>query len=98
MPAPDPIPPAPPGAKPVDTPCPNCGVPALHIEARLKAKPIGSFSLSGAQMKVSAHETVFLVCRGCGARVEGDVEPGGTHATFDPALMKATDPDAKETQ
>jgi hypothetical protein len=49
--------------------CPGCGeVGSLGVELRLVAKPIGSFSLAGAQMKVSAREGPHLVCTtvGCG--------------------------------
>ena len=49
--------------------CPGCGeVGSLGVELRLVAKPIGSFSLAGAQMKVSAREVPHLVCTtvGCG--------------------------------
>ena len=39
-----------------------------RFELRLVAQPIGSFSLAGAQMKVSAREVPHLVCStdGCG--------------------------------
>jgi predicted RNA-binding Zn-ribbon protein involved in translation (DUF1610 family) len=95
MAAPDPTV-IPPGAKAVPAPCPNCQQPTLHIEEKLKARPLGSFSLAGAQMKFSARAGVFLVCRSCGAEAEGVVEDGSTHATFDPADMVTIDPDAKE--
>jgi len=55
----------------VDTPCPACGQMALRIERRLRAMPIGTFSLSGEQMKVSAIEVPWLVCGSCGAAAEG---------------------------
>lgn len=54
-----------------NTPCPSCGEKTLRIEARLAAKPIGDFSLAGAQMKVSAVEVPWLVCDNCGVEVEG---------------------------
>lgn len=78
------IPPAPIGAKPVPDPCPHCGVAALHIEARFAASPIGTYSLAGAQMKLAAELTVYLVCRACGAEVRGAIEPDGRYARFDP--------------
>jgi len=49
--------------------CPSCGeVGSLGVELRLVAQPIGSFSLAGAQMKVSARDVPHLVCTtvGCG--------------------------------
>lgn len=57
-----------------DTECPRCGVKALRIEMRLTAKKIGSFSLSGAQMKVVAVEVPWLVCGICGVEAEGKRE------------------------
>lgn len=41
-----------------DKPCPDCGELSLRVVGRdgLLAKPLGSFSLAGAQPKVSAHE------------------------------------------
>ena len=52
------------------TPCPVCGALALRIEERLTAKPIGTYSLAGAQMKVSVL-VPWLVCGSCGAAAEG---------------------------
>jgi hypothetical protein len=49
--------------------CPDCGVTgSIELTTRLVAKPIGTFSLAGAQMKVSAVETPVLACTtpGCG--------------------------------
>lgn len=43
----------------------------LTVEYRLTAMPIGSFSLAGAQMKVSALEWPWLMCRHCGAECQG---------------------------
>src|SRR5437764_1011724 len=40
-----------------DVPCPNCGQHALTIETRYQAKPLGTYSLSGTQMKFSATAT-----------------------------------------
>ena len=77
----------PPGAKAVPTPCPRCTEPALYIHEKLKASPLGSFSLSGGQMKFSARGAFYLTCGNCGAETEGTVTPEGTHAEFDPRLM-----------
>lgn len=54
-----------------DTPCPRCGQKTLRIEWRLEVKPIGSFSLSGQQMKASALEWPWLVCGNCGVEGRG---------------------------
>ena len=86
-----PIPPLPDGAKAVPDLCPRCGVAALHIEARLTAKPLGTYSNAGAQLKIVAEETVHLVCHYCGAEVRGDIEPDGRHGLFDTRIMKRPD-------
>jgi hypothetical protein len=52
-------------------PCRKCGVPALRLEKRLEARPIGSFSIAGAQTKVSALEWPWCVCDSCGAESRG---------------------------
>jgi hypothetical protein len=54
-----------------DTPCPGCGEKKLRIEWRLTAQPLGSFSLSGHSMKVSATSGPWLVCDGCGIEAQG---------------------------
>lgn len=52
--------------------CKYCGPDApLRIEYRLVAKPIGTFSLSGVQAKVSAVEWPFAVCDSCGRESRG---------------------------
>jgi hypothetical protein len=68
-------------AKIDNTPCPWCGNRTLHIGEELRAKPIGSYSLSGTQMKVSAYTFPILVCHACGLEVEGRYEDG--QAFFD---------------
>lgn len=52
--------------------CPACGHEGMRIEWRLKARPLGSFSLAGSQMKVSATETPYLICDGCDIEAEGE--------------------------
>lgn len=48
-------------------PCPQCeAVGTLSVEWRLVARPIGSHSLAGAQVKLSAQNTPHLVCSECG--------------------------------
>lgn len=45
-------------------PCPVCGN-MLWVQMVLHARPLGSFSLSGSTMKVSAYEWPHLRCAGC---------------------------------
>jgi hypothetical protein len=80
--------PLPEGAKPVDAPCPVCASTTLHIVQKLVATPMGTYSLAGAQVKVLARPGIVLECRTCGASTVGRVEPGGTHAVFNPEDMK----------
>ena len=70
-------PPVPEGAKGVPTPCARCGVAALHIEARLTAL-LGDAEtdLEGPRPQVAVRESVWLVCRSCGAEALGRVEGG----------------------
>lgn len=46
--------------------CPECGHGGMDLEWRLQARPIGSFSLAGAQMKFSAREVPVITCPDCG--------------------------------
>ncbi|MGN2642422.1 hypothetical protein ACTD5D_40870 [Nocardia takedensis] len=86
------IPPVPPGAKDLRgrATCPGCAADALHIEARLTTQPIGTFSLAGVGTKFAARETVWLVCRACGAQTQGRPDGQG-HAAFDPGAMTTPD-------
>jgi hypothetical protein len=61
---------------PVRGPCRDCG-PAgkLRIVHRLVARPIGTFSLAGAQMKVSAYWWPWMVCDNCGGESKGKFVP-----------------------
>lgn len=60
-------------------PCGECGYPALVLEmraeTRLTARPLGSHSLAGAQLKVSAVAASvswpWCVCRHCGRESRG---------------------------
>jgi hypothetical protein len=55
--------------------CPKCQEEnTITIWAGLVARPIGTFSLAGAQMKVSAHRTVIAECSSCGLSVMGHLE------------------------
>ncbi len=68
----------------LDRPCPRCAESGgLRIELRLVAKPIGSFSLSGAQMKFSVQERVALVCGRCGLDLLGEFDDSA-HVVFPP--------------
>lgn len=49
-----------------DQPCPDCGEKELGLESRLVVKPFGTYSLAGAQPKLAATATAFIVCGGCG--------------------------------
>lgn len=53
------------------TPCPKCNRVGLRIEWRFKAQPLGSYSLAGAQPKVSAYRVPVLLCDNCGLSCEG---------------------------
>ena len=53
-----------------DVPCPRCGNKTLEIETRLKAQPVGTYSLAGQSLKVSAVQRYWLVCRTCGIEAE----------------------------
>ncbi|KQP62931.1 hypothetical protein [Nocardioides sp. Leaf285] len=57
--------------------CPQCGNVGFRIEERLTARPIGDYSLAGAQMKFSAVAVPHIVCGlaldgpGCGVSAPG---------------------------
>lgn len=52
--------------------CSKCGTDgSLRIEYRLRVKPIGTWALAGAQMKVTATRWPYMVCDACGARSAG---------------------------
>ena len=51
----------------MDVACPQCQAKMFTLQNRLVARPLGTWSLSGAQMKVSAYEWPHLVCGNCGA-------------------------------
>jgi hypothetical protein len=63
--------------------CPKCGkVGALDISMKLVANPIGSFSLSGYQMKASTRLAPFLECLNCDFAIQGKIDTDGKHAIF----------------
>lgn len=45
--------------------CPACGEHDLKIVVRLRARPIGSYSLAGHKVKFSAVNWPYLVCGNC---------------------------------
>lgn len=56
--------------------CPQCGNTGFRVEFVLVAKPLGTFSLAGAQMKTSAVRAPKIICglteaSGCGASAVG---------------------------
>ncbi len=51
--------------------CPNCQAGGLELRASFKASPLGSFSLAGAEMKVSARLLAMLYCPACTWHAEG---------------------------
>ncbi len=55
----------------VPRPCPECGASPLGLSWGLSARPLGTWSLAGAQMKTSAVEWALVTCTGCGLRVPG---------------------------
>lgn len=57
------------------TSCPSCrGTGTINVARVLVAKPIGSFSLAGAQLKVSAIDAAVAECSACGLTVSGRLE------------------------
>lgn len=43
-------------------PCPLCGRRELQVKLLLEGLPLGSHSLSGYQLKISAREWPYVVC------------------------------------
>lgn len=63
-------------------PCPSCGAEpgCLSITETLVARPLGSWSLAGAQLKTSARSQPVLTCSACPLRVTGTFD--GSHVVF----------------
>lgn len=69
------------------TACPKCGeVGYLHITNRFISKPIGSWSLSGVQVKTTGTMAPVLKCHNCDLDLVGQFD-GNFHATFDPRSL-----------
>lgn len=68
--------------------CPKCGaLGSLGISSKMVANPIGSFSLSGRQMKFTARAQPILACAKCDLELMGEYrsdKEGKEYATFDP--------------
>ncbi len=60
------------GSMTLRQPCPQCQG-KLTCSWGLSARPVGSFSLAGAQLKFSATETAAVDCGACGWRVQGRI-------------------------
>ena len=63
--------------------CPLCVRPGgLKIHLEFLSKPLGTFSLAGAQMKLSVREVPVLSCGqpGCNLILVGEIQDG--HAVF----------------
>lgn len=54
-----------------EVPCPACGQQTLVIEMRLEAKPHGTYSLAGQQMKIAATEWPWIKCTNCQIEARG---------------------------
>ena len=57
-----------------ETACPACSQVSLEIVERFEAKPVGTWSLAGMQMKMTGTMWPWLVCRSCGVEARGKVE------------------------
>lgn len=57
--------------EPLGASCVYCGSDETYVEYRVEAKPVGSFSLAGAQAKVSSYTWPYAVCAGCGHESRG---------------------------
>lgn len=82
------------GTKHVPVTCPDCSLDTVCLTLLLTPKPLGTFSLSGQQFKVSAVETPYLSCWNCGWKLAGqkewNVAKARWEAGFDPALIVPT--------
>jgi len=66
------------------SPCPQCGeVGYLHITTRFVFKPLGTWSLAGAQDKTTGRMQPVLKCHNCSLDLIGEFD-GEHHAAFDP--------------
>lgn len=62
-------------ALPIRKACPDCGqVGGLSLTLGLAARPLGSFSIAGAQDKVVARQVAVLACSQCRVSRTGHLE------------------------
>ncbi len=59
------------GEADLDKVCPNCFRQPLTLRWWMQAKPLGSYSLAGVQMKVSAFDAASISCPSCDWTVPG---------------------------
>jgi hypothetical protein len=74
--------------------CPLCGLTGcISIAWRLVAKPLGSFSLSGSQMKLSANRSLWATCStpGCGMEARVNATPPPEPPPPPPFVFRAED-------
>lgn len=76
--------------------CPSCDKQSLRIRESLTAKPLGTFSLSGGQMKLSAVSQPVLECLACGMYLPGVWD--GRHAVFSPSAVEPSSPAVQQTR
>jgi hypothetical protein len=77
------------------SPCPVChATGTLSVGQRIVVRPLGSFSLAGAQLKAPGRVYPVLTCTECGLEVVGRYDPDGRHVTFPaPPGTNATPPE-----
>lgn len=52
-------------------PCPSCKQDTLTVTWKFAPKPIGTYSIAGAQSKVAAEQVPYLVCGNCDFEEKG---------------------------
>lgn len=73
------------------TGCPECSVVGyLYITSRFISKPIGDFSLAGAQMKTVGSMKPVLKCHNCSLDLVGEFD-GDNHAVFAPPKKESNE-------
>lgn len=60
----------------------EAGPGTLTIDVELVARPLGTFSISGSTMKVTAAQLPVLKCSGCGLHVVGRFSRDGRQYEF----------------
>lgn len=80
----------------VGTACPACGVrDVIEVRRVLRAKPLGTFSLAGTQMKFSVVEDWEYRCTNCGA--QGPAEPKHPEQVGESAVVSERTADDETT-